>query len=244
GGKTRESAAISRPAWPSSWLPASPGPMPIMQCKFTAVTVLRSNFPSPASFATRAFSAFSKARRRFRRRSLRAGCSQRATESALRRLLHGRRSEKAPTASPTSEASHAKDQNSAGRLGDRLRRQEGPGVGEPRGREVSQSQDQGSSRTSRPEDARAGNRCARPCLQLGGKRTQLNGADRLARSGGRQVSAQARRAPQRGSEVAPPRALGVLRHTYSHNLRAAVRAEIDKDLVRLPLHEIEEHLAR
>jgi protein required for attachment to host cells len=43
--------------------------------------------------------------------------------------------------------------------------------------------------------------------------------------------------------VAPPRALGVLRQTYSHNLRAAVRAEIDKDLVRLPVHEIEEHLA-
>ena len=43
--------------------------------------------------------------------------------------------------------------------------------------------------------------------------------------------------------VAPPRALGVLRRIYSHNLRAAVRAEIDKDLVRLPVHEIEEHLA-
>src|SRR5262249_7370038 len=42
--------------------------------------------------------------------------------------------------------------------------------------------------------------------------------------------------------VAPPRALGVLRQTYSHNLRAAVRAEIDKDLVKLPVHEIEEHL--
>jgi protein required for attachment to host cells len=43
--------------------------------------------------------------------------------------------------------------------------------------------------------------------------------------------------------VAPPRALGVLRHAYSHNLRAAVRAEIDKDLVKLPVHEIEKHLA-
>ena len=44
--------------------------------------------------------------------------------------------------------------------------------------------------------------------------------------------------------IAPPRALGVLRQTYSHNLRAAVRAEIDKDFVKLPLHEIEEHLAQ
>lgn len=43
--------------------------------------------------------------------------------------------------------------------------------------------------------------------------------------------------------VAPPRALGVLRQAYSHNLRAAVQAEIDKDLVRLPVHEIEKHLA-
>ena len=43
--------------------------------------------------------------------------------------------------------------------------------------------------------------------------------------------------------VAPPRALGVLRQAYSHNLRAAVRAEIDKDFVKLPVHEIEKHLA-
>lgn len=43
--------------------------------------------------------------------------------------------------------------------------------------------------------------------------------------------------------VAPPRALGVLRQAYSHNLRAAVHAEIDKDLVRLPVYEIEKHVA-
>jgi protein required for attachment to host cells len=42
--------------------------------------------------------------------------------------------------------------------------------------------------------------------------------------------------------IAPPRALGVLRQTYSHGLRAAVRAEIDKDFVKLPLYEIEKHL--
>ena len=42
--------------------------------------------------------------------------------------------------------------------------------------------------------------------------------------------------------VAPPRALGVLRQAYSHNLRSALRAEIDKDFVKLPLHEIEKHL--
>ena len=43
--------------------------------------------------------------------------------------------------------------------------------------------------------------------------------------------------------IAPPRALGVLRQTYSHGLRAALRAEIDKDFVRLPVHGIEKHLA-
>jgi len=42
--------------------------------------------------------------------------------------------------------------------------------------------------------------------------------------------------------VAPPRALGVLRQNYTPRLRQAVRAEIDKDLVRMPVHEIEKHL--
>jgi protein required for attachment to host cells len=43
--------------------------------------------------------------------------------------------------------------------------------------------------------------------------------------------------------VAPPRALGVLRQSYSHELRRALRGEIDKDLVKMPVHEIEKHLA-
>jgi protein required for attachment to host cells len=42
--------------------------------------------------------------------------------------------------------------------------------------------------------------------------------------------------------VAPPRALGVIRPAYSHAVRAAVRAEVDKDLVKLPIYEIEKHL--
>jgi protein required for attachment to host cells len=42
--------------------------------------------------------------------------------------------------------------------------------------------------------------------------------------------------------VAPPRALGVLRQAYSPALRNAIRAEIDKDLVKIPVHEIEKHL--
>jgi len=43
--------------------------------------------------------------------------------------------------------------------------------------------------------------------------------------------------------VAPPRALGVLRQAYSQNLRNALRAEIDKDFVRMPVNEIERRLA-
>jgi protein required for attachment to host cells len=43
--------------------------------------------------------------------------------------------------------------------------------------------------------------------------------------------------------VAPPRALGVMRQHYSAGVRNAMRAEIDKDYVRMPVHEIEKHLA-
>jgi protein required for attachment to host cells len=42
--------------------------------------------------------------------------------------------------------------------------------------------------------------------------------------------------------VAPPRALGMLRPAYTHALKSAVRAELDKDFVKLPVHEIEKHL--
>ena len=43
--------------------------------------------------------------------------------------------------------------------------------------------------------------------------------------------------------IAPPRALGMLRQAASSHLRQAIRAEIDKDYVKLPVHEIEKHLA-
>jgi protein required for attachment to host cells len=42
--------------------------------------------------------------------------------------------------------------------------------------------------------------------------------------------------------VAPPRALGMIRPAYSHALKSAVRAEVDKDFIKLPLHQIEKHL--
>jgi protein required for attachment to host cells len=42
--------------------------------------------------------------------------------------------------------------------------------------------------------------------------------------------------------VAPPRALGMIRPAYSQALKDAVRAEVDKDFVKMPVHEIEKHL--
>ena len=42
--------------------------------------------------------------------------------------------------------------------------------------------------------------------------------------------------------VAPPRALGILRQAYSAHVRSALRGEVDKDFVKLPVHEIEKHL--
>jgi protein required for attachment to host cells len=42
--------------------------------------------------------------------------------------------------------------------------------------------------------------------------------------------------------IAPPRAMGMIRKAYSPQLRAAVRKEVDKDLVKFPVYEIEKLL--
>lgn len=42
--------------------------------------------------------------------------------------------------------------------------------------------------------------------------------------------------------VASPRALGMIRPAYSHAVKSAVRIEVDKDLVKMPVHEIEKRL--
>ncbi len=42
--------------------------------------------------------------------------------------------------------------------------------------------------------------------------------------------------------VAPPRALGMLRNAYSPQLRKAITAEVDKDLVSMPIGDIERML--
>jgi protein required for attachment to host cells len=42
--------------------------------------------------------------------------------------------------------------------------------------------------------------------------------------------------------VASPRALGMIRPAYSNALKGAVRTELGKDLVKMPVHEIEKLL--
>jgi protein required for attachment to host cells len=42
--------------------------------------------------------------------------------------------------------------------------------------------------------------------------------------------------------VARPRALGVLRKSYTTSVANAVQREVDKDLVKHPIHEIERQL--
>jgi protein required for attachment to host cells len=42
--------------------------------------------------------------------------------------------------------------------------------------------------------------------------------------------------------VAAPRALGMIRLAYSPAVRKALKVELDRDLVKLPVHEIEKHL--
>lgn len=43
--------------------------------------------------------------------------------------------------------------------------------------------------------------------------------------------------------VAPPRAIGVLRRQFTTHVRQAIRAEVEKDYVKMPVDEIARHLA-
>ena len=58
------------------------------------------------------------------------------------------------------------------------------------------------------------------------------------------TSAQGSDAPGRvhSSVVASPRALGMIRADYSAAVRKALHGELDKDLVKMPVHEIEKQL--
>ena len=43
--------------------------------------------------------------------------------------------------------------------------------------------------------------------------------------------------------VAPPRAIGMLRREFTSHVRQALKAEVEKDFVKMPVGEIERHLA-
>jgi protein required for attachment to host cells len=43
--------------------------------------------------------------------------------------------------------------------------------------------------------------------------------------------------------VAPPRAIGMLRREFTSHVRQAIRAEVEKDYVKMPIDEIQRHLA-
>jgi protein required for attachment to host cells len=43
--------------------------------------------------------------------------------------------------------------------------------------------------------------------------------------------------------VAPPRAIGLLRRQYSPHLRQALKAEVEKDYVKMPVADIARHLS-
>jgi protein required for attachment to host cells len=61
----------------------------------------------------------------------------------------------------------------------------------------------------------------------------------------RELDAAVTRAPgKRLIVIAAPRALGMLRQAYSPVLRHAISAELDKDWVKMPIHEIEKQLQR
>lgn len=47
---------------------------------------------------------------------------------------------------------------------------------------------------------------------------------------------------QRLAIIAAPRALGMIRKAYSPALRKAIDIELEKDLVKMPVYEIEKHL--
>jgi protein required for attachment to host cells len=44
--------------------------------------------------------------------------------------------------------------------------------------------------------------------------------------------------------VAPPRAIGVLRKEFTSHVRQAIRAEVEKDFVKMPVDEITRHLVQ
>ena len=139
-------------------------------------------------------------------------------------------------------------------MGCGLRRRQGAGAAEYRRRQVSQSENRSRSieQNDLPTHELGADKPGRTFSPTGhgsrsSRRRRPIGTTRRSRHSSRTLVKQLDAALAAGKAksiivVAPPRALGMIRPAYSHALRAAVRAEVHKDLVKLPIHEIEKHL--
>ena len=102
------------------------------------------------------------------------------------------------------------------------------------------------STTSAPARELGTDRPGRVYQSTGARRSSVEQFDRHAEAERlflREVAARLDRAVLAGEVedivvVAPPRALGVLRAEFSHRVQAAVRGEIAKDLVGVPVDQI------
>ena len=119
-------------------------------------------------------------------------------------------------------------------------------------REYAKLEDQGSLRARRSEDPRAWHRQAGPRRSA----RSATATARWSRPIGTTIEEQrflARLAARLDKAVlcgetpslivvAPPRAIGVLRTAFTSHVRQAIRAEVEKDYVKLPVDEITRHL--
>ena len=107
-------------------------------------------------------------------------------------------------------------------------------------------QDRRGVRTEGAADARARHRCARPRrwlrsgVMLAASVEQTDWHDQAEKAFLTELAVHLDAAVAAGRAkslimIAPPRALGMIRPAYSQGLRGAVRAELDKDLVKLPV---------
>ena len=93
---------------------------------------------------------------------------------------------------------------------------------------------QDSDRPGRIQNAAA------PSSAVEGTHWRTVAEQRFAQETGRTIEALHRAGPQRAFIIAaPPRTLAVLRDCLDDTLRASVLAEVDKDLTKHPVYEIE-----
>lgn len=101
------------------------------------------------------------------------------------------------------------------------------------------SQEQGTDRPGRVHESKGESRSAVEAPDY----HAIAEADFLRRLAGRLAELVGEGAAQRILIVAAPRALGTLREALTPPVKAVVEGEIAKDLVKLPVDEIERHIA-